>query len=61
MVNGSVNAPEHYHQAFSEASIIALLEKYGFVDAHAEIRGRLPVFEVEADWPPCLIVRGRKP
>ncbi|ORX40839.1 S-adenosyl-L-methionine-dependent methyltransferase [Kockovaella imperatae] len=58
---GSVNAPNHFHAAFSVDSITDFLKKYGFTDVHAEIRGKLPVWEDPAKYPSCLIARGRKP
>jgi hypothetical protein len=56
-----VNAPGHFHAAFTAESITKLFEEQGFVDVYAEIRGKLPVWEGEENHPPCLIARGRKP
>ncbi|KAK8850676.1 hypothetical protein IAR55_004596 [Kwoniella newhampshirensis] len=57
---GSVNAPDHFHPAFTPRTLSAILTNAGLVDVHAEIKGRLPVFGVDAHQLPCLIVRGRK-
>ncbi|KAK1923160.1 S-adenosyl-L-methionine-dependent methyltransferase [Papiliotrema laurentii] len=59
--HGSVNSAGHFHPAFTVASITELFTKYGLVDVHAEIRGRLPVFEDKDKYPLNLIARGRKP
>jgi hypothetical protein len=61
MVNGSVNAPGHFHAAFTTQSITKLLQDHGFVKVYAEIKGTLPVFEDAQEHPPCLVVRGQKP
>jgi SAM-dependent methyltransferase len=59
--HGSVNSAGHFHPAFTVASITELFTKYGLVDVHAEIRGRLPLFEDKDKYPLNLIARGRKP
>lgn len=59
---GSVNAPHHYHQEFTQESITALLGHCGFGDVHTEVRGKMSIpreanfFDVD-----CLIARARKP
>jgi len=58
---GSVNSAGHFHAAHTVTSIIAMLEKYGFTQVHAELDGRLPVFPEQAKWPLNLVARGRKP
>ncbi|WWD20851.1 hypothetical protein CI109_105328 [Kwoniella shandongensis] len=60
--DGSVNAPNHFHPAYTTETLSTVLTDAGLDDVHAEVKGRLPVFGVDKPYqPPGLVVRGRKP
>ncbi len=57
----SVNAPEHFHKAFTPEEMIALFQKHGLTEVKAELRGKLPLVWDKGEAPPCLLAWGRKP